>query len=539
MITSLRQVRIVTRVVILALLGVLVSGLLLAQSVRASRDQLASGADVTQAMRLTRLVMEAKFRTADVAGWQTGYAFDFNRGVPGAADDTVGQRKEFVDSAAALGADYAEIGKAQLTGAERTLLEQASNAFTRFLAVDARIVAGYRQGTRDATLASNDLASGESLDEFGTAATATNDLAEKITARGLGVARANSARAASGEHTAWFAGLVGLFIALLAAIAIVRSITAPLRDLRQRLDDIAEGDGDLRARLIESGRDELSQIASTFNRFVGMVAAAMHAVDDRSAALAAKSDRLTSVSTELAGSAEEAAGRAGTATTAAAEISRSVQAAAAGTEQMGASIHEIGRRADEAADVAGQASAVAEAVNEKIIRLGASSREIGAVAELIGGIAAQTNLLALNASIEAARAGQHGKGFAVVADEVKELSQETAAATDDIVSRIGAIRSDTEAAVQAIGEITQVVGRINDLQTAIATAIGDQMATTGEMGRSIGAVAVGSEQVARDVAVIGGSVEATTGGVAAVRTAADELVMVSADLRQLVSRFRY
>ena len=159
--------------------------------------------------------------------------------------------------------------------------------------------------------------------------------------------------------------------------------------------------------------------------------------------------------------------------------------------------------------------------------------------KLITAIAEQTNLLALNATIEAARAGAAGKGFAVVAGEVKDLAQETARATADINGRIEAIRSDAEAAVTAIGQITEIIGDINHSQTTIASAVEEQTSTSAEVGRNISDVASGSAEIATGVGEVAQIAERTNSAAADTQRAATELASVAAELRRLVGTFRY
>jgi methyl-accepting chemotaxis protein len=215
-----------------------------------------------------------------------------------------------------------------------------------------------------------------------------------------------------------------------------------------------------------------------------------------------------------------------------------VQTVAAGAEEMGASIREIANNANDAARIAGDAVSLVRDTNATVSQLGDSSRAIGEVVGLITSIAGQTNLLALNATIEAARAGEAGKGFAVVANEVKELAEETARATEDIVRRIEAIQHDTTGAVAAIAQIDEVIGRISDYQTTIASAVEEQTATTNEMSRSVGEAAQGTGSIAESVAMISTVSEETGSDAASARAAADGLVEISGELSRLVGQFR-
>ncbi|HEU5111073.1 MAG TPA: methyl-accepting chemotaxis protein, partial [Micromonosporaceae bacterium] len=152
-----------------------------------------------------------------------------------------------------------------------------------------------------------------------------------------------------------------------------------------------------------------------------------------------------------------------------------------------------------------------------------ASGEIGGVVELIQAIASQTNLLALNATIEAARAGESGKGFAVVAEEVKRLAQQTAEATTTITNRVQSIEDGASAAALAIARIGDVVGRINEITTTIASAIEEQTVTTSEISYSVAAVA--------------GAANATTLVTGESAESARALASMAATLHDLVDQF--
>ncbi|MET0396627.1 MAG: methyl-accepting chemotaxis protein, partial [Longimicrobiaceae bacterium] len=212
--------------------------------------------------------------------------------------------------------------------------------------------------------------------------------------------------------------------------------------------------------------------------------------------------------------ADESSAQSGIVATAAGQVSTNVQTVSAGSEQMGASIREIAQNAAEVSKVAGQAVTAADATTATVAKLGESSLEIASVVKVITSIAEQTNLLALNATIEAARAGEAGKGFAVVANEVKELAQETAKATEDIAKRVETIQADTEGAVRAIGEISSIIGLINDSQSTIAAAVEEQTATTTEMNRNVAEAATGTQGIAAAITGLAAGTQETNARVA-------------------------
>ena len=260
------------------------------------------------------------------------------------------------------------------------------------------------------------------------------------------------------------------------------------------------------------------------------------AIGETSIGIAASAEELTVVSQQLTTNAGDTAQQANAASATSEEVSANVNVVAASSEEMMASIREISKSATEAARVAKAAVTIAETTTQTIHQLGTSSSEIGKVIKVITSIAQQTNLLALNATIEAARAGEAGKGFAVVANEVKELAKETARATEEIGQKIEAIQTDTQAAVKAIGEVSQIITQVNDISNVIASAVEEQTATTTEIGRNVTEAAMGTNEIAGSISGVAKSAQLTMAGAADTQTSARSLSEMAASLQNLASR---
>ena len=157
---------------------------------------------------------------------------------------------------------------------------------------------------------------------------------------------------------------------------------------------------------------------------------------------------------------------------------------ATATEEFAQSADEIGRQVREAGTLTEDAGDAASAAGKSVDGLKASSAEIGNVVSLISAIAKQTNLLALNATIEAVRAGDAGRGFAVVANEVKALSTATQNATEEISRKIDQLQRDAQESIAAVSRIMKSIEAIRPVFATVASAIEEQIATTGELSRS-------------------------------------------------------
>lgn len=367
------------------------------------------------------------------------------------------------------------------------------------------------------------------------------------------IAKAMSATQSSAEYRLGFILLlIAVILGVMAYVLFNKLVMQRLNNMERRFSDIAEGDGDLRQRVEVFGNDAIDRLGKHFNLFLDKIHSAISHVAD-------SVGKLSHASTEMAAVTEQT--NDGTR----AQKSEIDQLAAA-INQMLATVNEVAQSAGQTADQAQNSDKTAqkgwEVVNkgiksieqlaqeieqagEVIVRLQSDCEAIGVVLDVIRGIAEQTNLLALNAAIEAARAGDHGRGFSVVADEVRTLASRTQQSTQEIQNMIEKLQGGAQSAVEvmnrgqekavysvelselagtSLGEITQAVSTISQMNMHIASAVEEQNATVNSINENITNISQIAEQ--------------TAGGAQQTAQSSETLSQLAANLQETVAKFR-
>ncbi|MEP7349871.1 MAG: methyl-accepting chemotaxis protein [Sphingorhabdus sp.] len=210
---------------------------------------------------------------------------------------------------------------------------------------------------------------------------------------------------------------------------------------------------------------------------------------------------------------------------------------ASAADEMSVSINEVSSQIASAAYVAQEASVRAKVTDSVVAELVHTTQMTQSMVDLIANVAKQTNLLALNATIEASRAGEAGRGFAVVASEIKELANQTSAATNDIQRNIGHAVATSSKAIEAITEIGLAIDEISGVAMNISVAMEQQALTTAQIAQNTGQVANSSQLVTINLSEVKNGIESSG------KTARDALVAVeyldqqSARMKQTAAEF--
>lgn len=273
-----------------------------------------------------------------------------------------------------------------------------------------------------------------------------------------------------------------------------------------------------------------SHIAQVIGKFRNLESLIRKSLDEETGVMKNAANELHTV----ANSAEQGASAMAVSSSSA---SMNVQTVSSATNELSSSMQEIAMQVSKADEIVKRATETTLATDKQVLSLSVAANKIGDVVGLIREIAEQTNLLALNATIESARAGEAGKGFAVVAQEVKQLSEQTAKATDEIVAQIKAVQLSSDDTVHAIKNIMDEVQKINAVTVTIASAVEEQQAASAEIANSIRCASEETNGLAQNVEVVNQSVEVTSRQADTVHDAAGKLTGVIDDLALAVNRF--
>ena len=416
---------------------------------------------------------------------------------------------------------------------ERQLDQEFRAAWKKYLEVHDRVTNLALQNEYQASL----LAQSEGGEAFDAAAKILQDevMLEDKAAEAIA---GNGAHVYSSSRY-WIIGVMAcaVVVGFVMASAIGRTQSVAAGTMLAQLQEIAAKNLEIDDVEVDSD-DEIGRATSALNTMKNSLSEVIQMIADTAMRVAGASDELFAARAQITANSDETSAQANVVSEAAQRVSQNLQTVSTAAEEMVSTIQNIATHTHEAAKVAGEAVQTTQAANATVAKLGRSSAEIGEVVKVITTIAQQTNLLALNATIEAARAGEAGKGFAVVANEVKELAKQTAASTEDISSKIAAIQSDTQGAVEAIGTIAAVIEQVNHISGTIAAAVEEQSATTNEMKRNVGEAAAGAHEISASIEGVAKVAEGTSFRAQESQRSAQELAEVAKLLGQLMAQFK-
>ncbi|RXM58303.1 methyl-accepting chemotaxis protein [Clostridium tetani] len=371
-----------------------------------------------------------------------------------------------------------------------------------------------------------------------------------------------------------------ILLIIFTFIILIRKIEL-LGDITKRLEELASNDGDLTSRINISSKDEIGEIAKSFNKFTNKIREIIIQVGDIAEQVAASSQELTAISQESAIASEDIAKTIEDIAIGAGEQARDVEIGNSNVNELQIEIEKnqddvtkLNYVTDEINKLKEEGFEVIKDLVEKTVSVNNSIEEIRKIitntnesavniennSKMIKNISEQTNLLALNAAIEAARVGESGKGFAVVADEIRKLAEETNKFTGEIDTIIKDLTNKTESAVSAmeiVKEIvrvqTQSVNMTNSKFKGIAESIEKGKLAIADLNESekqminkkdeiikvIYNLSSISEENASGTEQVSASVEEQTASMEEISNASEALAKLAEQLQKNINKFKY
>ncbi|MBX2858865.1 MAG: methyl-accepting chemotaxis protein [Cellvibrionaceae bacterium] len=267
--------------------------------------------------------------------------------------------------------------------------------------------------------------------------------------------------------TLFFGTFIIIFM-VLVAIAVTRNISGSALSIGKSLEKLAQGEGNLRHRLPQTGEDELGQVSRFFNAFMDILLATVTDVVRVSHPLGESAQRLIDTSEGARNQMQEQSQTTQHAANSISEFRNSIQEIAQSASRASTEVKESETAIKDGLAVVEKtidnSRSFAQNINlasDSITNLAEDVKSVNSILDVIQSIAEQTNLLALNAAIEAARAGEQGRGFAVVADEVRSLASRTGEATKEIFTVLERLRGNADESVSLMHQ-SQELSTLNE-----------------------------------------------------------------------------
>jgi len=329
----------------------------------------------------------------------------------------------------------------------------------------------------------------------------------------------------------------GVLLILVLIFIIISKALKPIKHIILDIEKLSSGDFSF--KMNQSSKDEIGDIAVALNRMIENIGQFFSNVSKNSSTVMTSSESLAASSEEMSASLEEVAATSNEFTNNAQTLSINAQKMGEMGEHTSQQAQKGNKAVQDAVSKMRETSQIMDNLKVIVTALGSRAHDISKIVDTIKGFADQTNLLALNAAIEAARAGEHGKGFSVVAEEVRNLAEQSSKSAseitglvEDIDNQIKGVISNMDNGVEKVEQGTVVVFNASQVLESIISNMADIIEQIGRVSLASQEIGAGSEEVSA-------AVEEQTTTMIEIANAATELQNLVNDLEDSLSRFKY